>query len=140
MTTKNFFICQGIVSLAFGIPLLFASQMMVDMYAVQKTEVTGLLDLVARGYGALLIAVGVTYILIRDASPSIARRGFLQLPILGNTLATIVHVRAMLQGTENSMGWTTVLIIAALGVWSALLLSKEKDLNLQGGIQEIKYP
>ena len=125
MTTKNFFIFQALVSLVYGIQLLFVPSMLVSVFTSQTLEVTSVLDVISRGYGTLLTAVGIAYWTARDAGASIARRSMLLMPAIGNTLVTIVHIRAILQGTENALGWTTVLITAVLAVWSGLLWSKD---------------
>ena len=130
MTTKNFFIFQAFVSLVYGIQLLFVPSMLAAVFTSQTLEVSGVLDIISRGYGTLLTAVGIAYWTARDAGASLARRSMLLLPIIGNTLVTIVHIRAILQGTENALGWTTVLITAVLAVWSGLLWSKETGANL----------
>ena len=125
MTTKFFFIAQALVSLVYGLQLLFVPTMLEAVFTSQTLEVSGVLDIISRGYGTLLTAVGIAYWTARDAGASLARRSMLLLPIIGNTLVTIVHIRAILQGTENALGWTTVLITAVLAVWAGLLWSKE---------------
>ena len=130
MTTKNFFIFQALVSLGYGIPLLFAPSMLTAMYTTQTLDVSGALDILSRGYGTLLIGVGIGCWTARDAGASLARRSMLLMPTIGNTLVTIVHIKAILQGTENALGWTTVLITAVLAVWAGLLWSKETGANL----------
>ena len=125
MTTKFFFIAQALVSLVYGLQLLFVPTMLEAVFTSQTLEVSGVLDILSRGYGTLLIGVGIGYWAAREAGASIARRALLLLPIIGNTLVTIVHIRAILQGTENALGWTTVLLTAVLAVWAGLLWSKE---------------
>jgi hypothetical protein len=46
MTAKNFFLCQTILNISFGLGLLLTPQMLVDMYVVQKTDVTDMFDVV----------------------------------------------------------------------------------------------
>jgi inner membrane protein involved in colicin E2 resistance len=127
MTAKNFFIFQTFLSVSFGIGLILAPQMLIDMYANQKAEISGILDTISRGYGTLLTAFGILAYLSRNAKPSQLRQAFFISSCIGNTLVTIVHIRAILQGTENTLSWTIVLATAAAAVWSGLLLSKEKE-------------
>jgi hypothetical protein len=103
-----------IIAIGFGIPLLFFPQLMIDIYAVQKTEVTGILDLASRGYGSLLIALGIACFAIRNTQSVQVRRAFLLMLAISNPLTLIVHIRAIMQNTENSMGWGTVLCLGIL--------------------------
>ena len=131
MTTKNFFIYQTLLNLGFGLGLLFVPQMMIDTYASQKTELTGTLDLIARGYGTGLIDLGICAYLMRNAKASLARYAFLVATCVTGVLVTIVHIRAILRGDENSLGWLTVLLLVIVTAWSAMLLSKEKTHGLE---------
>ncbi len=130
MTAKNFFIFQALVCLVYGLQLLFVPSMLVAVFTSQIIDMSGVLDVISRGYGTLLTALGISYWTARDAGASIARRSMLLMPAIGNTLLTIVHIRAIIQGSENALGWTTVLIAAVLAAWAGLLLSKETKTDL----------
>ena len=101
-----------------------------DMYGSQKTEVAGMLDTVSRAYGTILTGFGVASWMCRDAAPSIARRSMLMLTLVGDALVTIVHINAIMQGTENNLAWLIVLLTGGIAIWSALLLSKEQPTEL----------
>jgi hypothetical protein len=131
MKTKNFFIYQSIVNFAFGIGLLLAPQMMVDTYDEQKTELTAALELVAQGYGTGLLALAIAAFLMRNAKFSLAMYAFLVASFVSAILVIIIHVRAILRGDENSLGWLTVLLIGIIAAWSGLLISKEKRATLE---------
>ena len=131
MTSKNFFIFQAFVCLAYGIPLIVAPESFMSLSAIAKLDMTPKFESIARGYATALIGIGVASVLIRNAMPSIARRGFFVLALVANTLVTIVNVRSILRGDENSSAWTTVLLTAFLAVWSGWLWSKDKGLVLQ---------
>ena len=126
MTAKNFFIYQTLLNLGFGIGLLFVPQMMLDTYGGQKVDVTGAFEIVARGYGTGLIGLGIAAYLMRNAKASLARYAFLVATCVSAILVTIVHIRALLRGDENSLGWLTVLLLVVVIAWSGMLLSKEK--------------
>ncbi len=126
MTTKNFFIYQFLLNASFGIGLLLMPQMMVDMYGTDKTPVTGSFEVVARAYGSLLTVFGIFGWTMRPSEPSLIRYNFFLITLLAGVLALIIHIRAMLQGVENSMVWVIILSVGLLTVWSGLLLSKEK--------------
>ncbi len=128
MTTKNFFIFQAVIALGYGIPLLLFPQSVLEFYSTQNTDVTAnILDFVSRSYGALLTACGVAFYYMRNSSTSQGRRALLLLPSVGNPIAVILHILAILQNIENSIGWGTVIILSVLSVWAVLLLLKEKE-------------
>lgn len=125
MTTKNFFIYQTLLNFGFGPRLFFFPQMMLDTYGGQKTDVTGTFEIVARGYGTGLIGLGIAAFLMRDAKASLARYAFLVATCVSAVLVTMVHIRALLRGDENSLGWLTVLLLGIVIAWSGVLISKE---------------
>ena len=130
MTAKNFFIFQALVSLVYGLQLLFVPSMLVAVFTSQTIDMSGVLDVISRGYGTLLTAVGIGCWTAREAGASLARRSMLLMLAIVDTLVTIVHIRAIIQGSENALGWTTVLIAAVLAAWGGLLLSKETKTDL----------
>ena len=130
LTTKNLFIFISVTALGFGLTLLLAPEFILNMYATQKVDMTGALDNVTLSYGMVLTAAGIAYFIIRDAGASIARRGFLFYAAISNALGIIVHIRAILKGTENSLGWSIVLLAVLIILWSGMLLSKEKASGL----------
>ncbi len=125
MTTKNFFTFQTILNFGFGLGLFFFPQMMVDTYGGQKTDVGGTFEIVARGYGTALIGLGIAGFLMRNAGASLARYAFLVATCVSAVLVTGVHIRALLRGDENSLGWLTVVLLGIIVAWSGLLVSKE---------------
>jgi hypothetical protein len=131
MTAKNFFICQAILNIGFGLGLLLAPQMLIDMYGSQKSDVTGTFDLVARSYGTLLTSLGVMAYLMRDSKPSAARYYYLLGTALAGLLVTVVHLKAIFQGVENNMAWLVVLSTSLIAVWSGFLVSKENRAVLE---------
>ena len=125
MTTKNFFTYQSILNLAFGIALLFAPQMMLDTYGGEKIDLTGTIESVFRSYGTSLIGLGIAAYLMRKAKFSLAMYAFLVATCVSAILVIIIHIRAILQGDQNSLGWLTVLLVGIIAVWSGMLISKE---------------
>ena len=102
-----------------------------NLSAITKVEMTPKFDAIARGYATALMGVGIASYLIRDAVPSLARLGFFMLAMVTNSLVTIVGIRTLLRGEENSSAWITVLLTAFLLVWSAMLWSKDRELALK---------
>jgi hypothetical protein len=130
MTAKNFFYCQAFLNISFGLGLLLTPQMLMDMYGAQKSDVSGIFDVIARSYGTLLTSLGITAYLMRDSKPSLARYYYLLGTALAGLLASLVHIKAIFQGVENSMSWLVVLSTFLIMVWSGLLVSRENKGNL----------
>jgi hypothetical protein len=131
MTAKNFFYCQALLNISFGLGLLLTPQMLMDMYSVQTSDVSGMLDVIARSYGTLLTSLGIMAFLMRDAKPSLARYVYLFGTAIAGFLATVVHLKAILQGVENNLSWLVVLSTSIIMVWSGYLVSKEDRKTLE---------
>ena len=99
--------------------------MMLDTYGGQKTDVGGTFEIVARGYGTALIGLGIAGLLMRNAGASLARYAFLVATCVSAVLVTMIHIRALLRGDENSLGWITVVLLGIIVAWSGMLISKE---------------
>jgi hypothetical protein len=127
MTAKNFFIYQAILSLGFGIPLLLVPLMLTSVYVASLPDTTGTVETLSRGYGTLLIALGILSYMMRNVKAPSARYAFFVSVFIGNLLVTIVHIRAIIIGFENSAGWSTALLTAIAAVWAGLLMTKEKE-------------
>ncbi len=130
MTTKNFFTYQALLNISFGLGLLFLPQMMVDMYLVQKGDMSAALDFLARSYGTALTGLGLMAYMIRDSQASLARYVFLLGTMVTGILVTCVHVRAIFQGVENNMAWGTVILLLIVTAWSGWLVSQEDPKTL----------
>ena len=131
MTTKNFFTVEGIVCLLFGLGFLLAPNIITALYDETKLGLNPLGDLYARTFGALLAAASVSNFILRDAPPSIGRRAWIVFATIGNVLLAILNIKAIMQGVQNSMGWSSVLLVVLLAFWGGSLLSKEKELALE---------
>jgi hypothetical protein len=131
MTTKNFFLYETFINMAFGLGLILVPKALVDTYGNVLADTTGTVDTLARAYGAALIGLGVASYMMRNAKPSLARYSFIVACFVSSVLVGIVHVRAIILGFENSTGWFTVLLVAIAIAWSALLISKENKQSLE---------
>jgi hypothetical protein len=127
MTARNFFIYQAILSLGFGIPLLLVPSMLTSVYVASLPDTTGIVETLSRTYGTLLTAVGILSYMMRNVKASSARYAFFVSVFIGNLLVTIVHIRAIIIGFENSTGWSTALLTAIAAAWAGLLMAKEKE-------------
>lgn len=77
------------------------------------------------------MSLGIAAYLMRKAKFSLAMYAFLVASFVAAILVIIIHVRAILRGDENSLGWLTVLLIGIIAAWSGMLISKEKRATLE---------
>jgi hypothetical protein len=131
MTVKNLFIFSSVVALAFGLPLLFAPQAIIDMYAIDKSALSGIDVHVSRSFGGLLTAFSIAGFMSYNAEPSYGRRGLLIITVVNAGISTILNILAIMNGVQNSLAWLTVVAVAVIAVWAGLLLSKEKVADLK---------
>lgn len=124
MNTKTLFTFNAIVALLFAVPMLLTPQLVIEMYASPSYVGNELTWVVTRGYGSLLLSLGVCLWYVRSAFPSKALKGILLLTFVGDILLSVIHIHAILNHVENNQAWGIVLIGLVLTVWSGLLLSK----------------
>lgn len=128
MNFKNLCIVNGIVCLLFGLQLLIIPASLGGFYLLEGESLTEISLFIGRLYGAVLMGLGIGFVISTKAQASYARRGILTIITVGNILGTIVHIYGILQGIENNMGWSTVVLLIVLAVWGGMLLSKETKL------------
>lgn len=129
MTVKNLFIATGIVTLFFGIMLMFfpdvlAKSVLTDpaMSASQKALGTN--------YGVVLVSIGIGLFCARDSMPSAARRGYvIQITVSGLVLAGY-DIHDIMSGVCKSAEWGVVAIVGLLGLWGLMKLLKERSASL----------
>lgn len=127
MSTKNFFIVQAILALGFGLPFLFYPPFLVDTFTGESQNLSTLADNLSRLYGSVLVGLGVGFYYMRNTGSSLARRGLFIAILIAQSLYALLHIRALYNGFENTLGWFNLLLAISIAVWSGLLLSKEKD-------------
>lgn len=131
MTLRNLFIFNTVISVLFGVPLVLAPMILVDMYLVDPSQATAGLLVIARAYGGLILGLGVALWSARNAQASLGRRAILQMVVVANAIAAAVYIYAVLAGVYNGMGWSIVAINVVLTVWGGSLLAKEMGYELQ---------
>src|SRR5882757_2623428 len=115
MSVKNLFIATGIVSLFFGIMLMFFPAELGKMVLIDPTT-TASTKALANNYGVLLVAVGIGLLVARDSIPSAARRGYvIQITISGLVLAGY-DIYGITSGVDKSSEWGVVVIVGLLGL------------------------
>jgi hypothetical protein len=125
MTVRNLFIATGIVTLFFGIMLMFFPYELSKMVLVDPT-MTASTKALANNYGVVLVAIGIGLLAARNSIPSAARRGYvIQITISGLVLAGY-DIYGITSGVDKSSEWGVVLIVGLLGLWGLTKLLKER--------------
>ncbi len=125
MTVKNFFLIEGIVCFLFGLPLLLDPSKVTDIYMTASEQFNSVSEVLGRGYGTVLIGLGVLFFSAMKATKSYGRRAILLGVTVSNILITLVHVYSITQGQENSTAWGTVILCTILTIWGGMLWNKE---------------
>ncbi|MFN8357947.1 MAG: hypothetical protein U0Y10_26030 [Spirosomataceae bacterium] len=131
MTLRNLFIFNTVINLLFGVPLVLAPKLLVDMYFVDPSQATAALLVVARAYGSLIFGLGVALWSARNAQASLGRRAILQMVVVANAIVAAIYTYAVLTNVYNSMGWSIVAINVTLAAWGGSLLAKEMGFELK---------
>lgn len=131
MTLRNLFIFNTVINLLFGVLLVLAPMILVDMYVVDPSQATAALLVISRAYGSLLLGLGVALWSARNAQASLGRRAILQMLVVANAIAAAIYIFAVLTNVYNSMGWSIVAINVTLTVWGGSLLAKEMGYELK---------
>jgi hypothetical protein len=129
MSVKNLFIATGIVTLFFGVMLMFFPAELGKMVLIDPTT-TASTKALANNYGVLLVAVGIGLLVARDSIPSAARRGYvIQITISGLVLAGY-DIYGITSGVDKASEWGVVVIVGLLGLWGLSKLLKERSATL----------
>lgn len=133
MSFKNLCICNGIICLLFGLLLLIIPSEFVDfIFPEGEDNLCKVGVILARGYGALLVGLGVALFISRKAKESYGRKGLLVLITVANGLLMVILALAFyLKTLDSSLAWLIVVfvVVGAIAVWSGILLLKEKTLE-----------
>ena len=125
MTVKNLFICDAIVCLLFGLPLIFNAQVLANTFLLDPALTDGAIT-TFRSYGIILSGGGIALLCARNALPSKARRAFLVFIAISGTFTAINNIHAVVTGIANNNEWGVIIAIAIISVWAVILFVKEK--------------
>jgi hypothetical protein len=106
MTIKTFFTIIAVLALVHGVGFVLVPEQVAAGYGMATSVSTVLM---ARLFGAALVALGLILWFARDGSAE-SVRGVLIAIIVGNTAGLIVVVMGTVAGTLNAMGWVAALI------------------------------
>jgi hypothetical protein len=113
MKHSTLFLFNAIVAVIFGLAFIFIPTTTADIYDVDVTDAS---VLIGRLFGAALLSICVLTWYVRNAGPSPERQGIVLALFLGNAVALVVSVIAVINGVVNAFGWFSValyLILAA---------------------------
>ncbi|SHK34156.1 Tumour protein p53-inducible protein 11 [Bradyrhizobium lablabi] len=106
MTIKTFFTIIAVLALVHGVGFVLAPEQVATSYGMTTSPSSVLM---ARLFGAALLALGLIFWFARDNS-SESVRGVLIATVIANTVGLVVVVMGTMAGTMNSMGWVAALI------------------------------
>lgn len=114
---------KAIVSVSFGVGLLFFSTLLFPLYGI-TLDAAGVL--VARWTGAMFIGIGLICWYASNEAASELLRGILLSLFIADSIGFVVSLLAQLAGVSNALGWSTVAIwlLLALGLGYFRFISK----------------
>jgi|GEM_PF-3335666 len=126
MTAKNLFTTVAILCFVFGLSLLISPEFMAQQYLTDPSWMNDGTRLVARGWGAVLVANAVAYWYVRNLSSQEAQKLMLLLTLVTNLGYLPLHLVGIFNQVETPLAWLQVLMAVVMGTWSAMLLRREK--------------
>lgn len=118
---KALFVVNALMTFPFGV---FALATPAALFALFGLHLNPEGELIARGYGATLVAYGVVLYLMRASTDRRTVRAFLFSMVLFNAIEAVIQGVAGAQGTAAPMIFGNVAIHTAVAVLSVIALSK----------------
>ncbi len=123
MNVRAYFAVFAVLALLFGIAFVLAPGPVLANYGITSTNPP--LALMSRLFGATLLALAVIQWMARDfdAAP---RRAVLIGVGVADAVAFLIAIAAVIAGTINALGWSTVIIylVGAVGAGYFLMQSR----------------
>jgi hypothetical protein len=107
MTIRTFFTILAVLSFAFGVGFVLVPDQVLANYGIEHSPALALLG---RFFGGALLTLGVILWLARDFHDEAALRAVLIGGLVGDVINLVVAAMGTLSGTQNALGWSTVLI------------------------------
>lgn len=107
MSRGMFLIFAAIVSVLYGLGLLFMPSTLADMHGIAGGPGT---NLMARYFGAALVGLGLISWLVREADDSDVLTSYLRGSFVIAGVGLIVSLHAVFSGLMNGVGWVPVLV------------------------------
>jgi len=124
MKLSALMIVNAIIAAVFGLGFVFAPGQVTSLYS---PETGAVLEYVAQLLGAALLAFAVLTWFARNVPDSEARRAIVLAMFVGDGVGFVLALIAQIQGIQNAMGWSTVVIylLLALGFGYFRFIAKE---------------
>jgi hypothetical protein len=126
---KSLFILNALLTFPFGVLALAAPAGLFAQFGLQL-DAAG--ELIARGYGATLVAYGVVLYLERQSADRRTVRSFLLSMVLFNSIEAVIQGIAGVQGIAATMIFGTVAIHVVVAVLSVIMLSRQQVMPRTG--------
>ena len=120
MTPKTYFSIFGVLSGLFGIGFVLAPAQVLIMYGIESTPAVAL---ASRLFGGTLLAVAIILWSARDFRDPAAVRAVLMASVTSDAVNFVVVLLAVISGTVNAFGWSTVLIFLCGTLGAGCLLA-----------------
>jgi len=113
MNRSAVLVFAAVVSVIYGLGLIFAPATINEMHGIASNSGTSLMS---RYFGAALLGIGVMAWLAREASDSDAMSALLQGAFVLSAIGLIISVHAIYAGVMNAVGWVPVIIQVVLTI------------------------
>lgn len=123
MSFRTLLIVKAVVCLVFGLLLLFAPVMLLEILGATLNDGG---TYTAREYGAALIGTLLLTWFAKDVKAADARRAILIDLLIYDLIGVIVTTSVVLTGVLNVLGWGIVVVYLFFTVGSGYLMIKEK--------------
>ena len=123
MTFRTLLIIKAVVCLAFGLFLLLAPAVLLDLLGASLDDAG---KFTAREYGAALIGTLLLAWFAKDVKAADARGAILLDLLVYDFIGLIVTTSVVISGVLNVLGWLIVVVYLFFTVGSGYLLLKEK--------------
>ncbi len=111
MRPATLFLIASLLGLAFGLGFLAAPAAVLSVYGA-STDATTLL--MSRFFGAALVQLGLSVYLLRETREVATIRALAMAGTVGSLCGALVALLGVMNGTTNSLGWSTVVIYGLL--------------------------
>jgi hypothetical protein len=126
---KSLFILNALLTFPFGVLPLATPATLFAQFGLQL-DAAG--QLIARGYGATLVAYGAVLYLFRQSADGRTVRPFLLSMVLFNSIEAVIQGSAGVQGIAAKVIFGNVAIHAAVAVLSVIAFSRQQSMLRTG--------
>jgi hypothetical protein len=124
MTFRNLLIIKAVVCLVFGIFLLFAPGVLLNILG---SEINDSGAFTAREYGAALIGTLLLTWLAKNVKADDARIAILWDLLIYDLIGVIITIMVIVSGVLNALGWAIVLVYLFFTLGAGYLLINKKS-------------